>query len=351
MSFWKQSGQRRRRWDPTEPTQATEPAEQVQSDTVSECLRTAMESQPLATLRGIVTISLMTLNVILCFMPILVLAVAKLLVPVRAWRILMGQGLIACAELWITLNKGILLLTQSIRWEVRGLASLRRREWYLMICNHQSWVDILVLQAVFNRRVPFLKFFIKQQLVWVPFLGIAWWALDMPFMKRYTRDYLARHPEKRGRDLEATRVACEKFRDTPTTVINFIEGTRSTEEKRGLRESPYVHLMPPRAGGVAFVLGAMGDILHSMIDVTIVYGDGAPSLWDLCCGRVERIQVDIQVMEIEPWLHEGDYSSDDDFRSRLQTWITTLWRQKDERISAIMAEEKSPEGIREGRLP
>jgi 1-acyl-sn-glycerol-3-phosphate acyltransferase len=207
-----------------------------------------------------------------------------------------------------------------------------------MICNHQSWVDILVLQTVFNRRVPFLKFFIKQQLIWVPFLGIAWWALDMPFMKRYTREYLERHPEKSGRDLQATRVACEKFRDTPTTVINFVEGTRSTAEKRGQKESPYRHLMPPRAGGVAFVLGAMGDILHSLIDVTIVYGDAAPSLWDLCCGRVDRIQVHIRVMEIEPWLTQGDYSGDEEFRARLQSWISTTWRRKDERISAMLAE-------------
>ena len=295
-----------------------------------------MQFSLLAKVRGTITLLLMTGNVIFWFVPILVLAIAKLIVPLKTWRVLMGRGLIACAEHWISFNKEILLLTQSIKWEISGLESLRRREWYLMICNHQSWVDILVLQAVFNRRIPFLKFFIKQQLIWVPFLGIAWWALDMPFMKRYTREYLQRHPEKRGRDLEATRVACQKFRDTPTTVINFIEGTRSTAEKRGQRESPYTHLMPPRAGGVAFVLGAMGDILHSLIDVTIVYGNGAPSLWELCCGRVDRIQVHIRVMEIESWLTEGNYSGDEQFRQRLQTWISTLWHQKDERISGML---------------
>jgi len=294
-----------------------------------------MFSQALATLRGVFTLSLMTLNVVLCFVPILLLAIAKLLVPFRPWRILMSRGLIACAEHWISMNKGILSLTQSIRWEVSGLESLQRREWYLMISNHQSWVDILVLQTVFNRRIPFLKFFIRQQLIWVPFLGIAWWALDMPFMKRYTREHLERYPEKKGRDLEATRTACEKFRDTPTTVINFVEGTRSTREKRDLKDSPYVHLMPPRAGGIAFVLGAMGDILHSLIDVTIFYGDRAPSLWDLCCGRVEQIRVHVRVMGIEPWLHSGDYSGDPEFRSRLQSWISGLWREKDRRIGSM----------------
>jgi len=286
-------------------------------------------------LRGAITISLMTLNVIVCFVPILLLAIAKLLVPLPAWRVLMSRGLVGCAELWITFNKGILGLTQSIRWDVRGEGALRRHEWYLMICNHQSWVDILVLQAVFNRQVPFLKFFIKQQLMWVPLLGIAWWALDMPFMKRYSREYLENHPERRGRDLESTRRACEKFRDTPTTVINFVEGTRSTADKRQLSQSPYRYLMPPRAGGVGFVLGAMGDILHSLIDVTIVYGGPAPSLWDLCCGRVDRIVVDIRVMEIEPWLCRGDYIGDPEFRARFQEWISDLWRRKDETVAEL----------------
>ncbi len=298
-----------------------------------------------AALLGAITISLMTINVILCSVPLLLLAVIKLLVPVRGWRVVMSRGLVACAEFWISVNKVILGLTQSIRWEVRGLEALRRREWYLMISNHQSWVDILVLQAVFNRRVPFLKFFIKHQLIWVPFLGMAWWALDMPFMKRYTREYLERYPARRGRDLEATRRACEKFRDTPTTVINFVEGTRSTPDKRELNASPYRYLMPPRAGGVGFVLGAMGDILHSLIDVTIVYGGGAPSLWDLCCGRVDRILVDIRVTEIEPWLGEGDYSGDPEFRARVQERISELWRRKDERIAAIRGDDEDREAI------
>ncbi|MDH3915051.1 MAG: acyltransferase [Chromatiales bacterium] len=295
----------------------------------------------LATLRGSLTISLFTLNVILWFIPILAFTFAKLLVPLKGWHKIMGDILIACAENWISFNKVILALTQSIRWDIRGLEQLERRQWYLMISNHQSWVDILALQAVFNRRIPFLKFFIKHQLIWVPFLGIAWWALDMPFMKRYTREYLERHPEMRGRDLEATRKACEKFRDTPTTVINFVEGTRSTEDKRSHRESPYRHLMPPRAGGAAFALGAMGDILHALIDVTIVYGDGAPSLWDLCCGRVKRIVVDVRSEPIESWITDGDYMEDAEFRQRFQDWLSGRWQQKDELIGEIIGQSNS----------
>ena len=118
---------------------------------------------------------------------------------------------------------------------------LARHEWYLMTSNHQSWADILVLQKVTNRRVPSLKFFLKQELIWVPLLGLAWWALDFPFMKRYSRAQLEKRPELKGKDMETTRKACEKYAHYPVSVMNFFEGTRFTEEKHRQQNSPYRH--------------------------------------------------------------------------------------------------------------
>ncbi len=301
-----------------------------------------MVSKLLAQLRGALTVLLLSANVILCFIPIFLLGLVKLVLPVTGWRDALSAMLVWFGEHWISINRLILNLTQSIEWDVRGLTGLERRESYLMIANHQSWSDILVLQLVFNRRIPFLKFFIKDVLKWVPFLGQAWWAMDMPFMKRYSRAYLEKHPEKRGEDLEATRRACEKFKRMPTTVINFVEGTRVTPEKQRERDSEFTHLMPPRAGGVAFVLDAMGDALHKLIDVTILYPDGRRSFWDLCTGRLRRILVEIRTSEIEPWLLEGDYQGDPEFRARFQVWLTALWHRKDARIEALLAAEARP---------
>lgn len=291
----------------------------------------------LANARGAFTFALIVLNTVFWATLLLSLAVFKL-VPVQPWRDLLGRALIALAENWISTNNGILALTQRIQWDLRGIDSLERNEWYLMISNHRSWVDILVLQAAFNRRIPFLKFFIKDQLKWVPFLGLAWWALDMPFMKRHSKAYLEKHPQARGRDLEATRRACEKFRAVPTTVINFVEGTRFTPAKRDATGSPYRHLLVPRAGGVAFVLSAMGDMLHAALDVTIAYGARTPSLWDLCCGRVKRVIVDARLRAIEPWMALGDYSGDAAFRERFQAALAVIWQEKDERLAALLAE-------------
>lgn len=288
-----------------------------------------MQQRGGSTAKGVVTITLMALNVVGWCLVLFVVAVLKLLVPVQAWRKWMSRAMIGLAEGWIGTNNAIFRAMAAMPLDTRGLEGLSRREWYLVVSNHRSWVDILVLQAVYIRRIPFLKFFLKRQLVWVPFLGVAWWALDFPFMRRYTSAHLAQHPEDRGKDLAATRRACEKFRLIPTSVMNFVEGTRYTPQKHAALASPYRHLLPPRAGGVSFVLSAMGGTLHSMLDTTIAYTTGTPSLWDLCCGRVGTVVVDVRRRPIDDWMAAGDYANDPAFRERFQAWLGAVWADKD----------------------
>jgi 1-acyl-sn-glycerol-3-phosphate acyltransferase len=287
-------------------------------------------------LRGVITISLMALNVFFWVPVLLLVALARLLVPLRPWRAWTGRLMSSIAETWISGNCAIFSLMGVLHVEVEGVAQLNPQDWYLVVSNHRSWVDILVLQKVFNRRIPLLKFFLKQQLIWVPFLGLAWWALEFPFMRRHTAAYLAAHPEARGQDLAATRKACERFALIPTSIMNFVEGTRFTQAKRIATKSPYNHLLPPRAGGVAFVLGAMGGMLHSMLDVTIAYSDTDPTLWELCCGRLGPVSVTVEKRPIEPWTTAGDYTEDAAFRRRFQGWLSGIWADKDRRLDGRM---------------
>jgi 1-acyl-sn-glycerol-3-phosphate acyltransferase len=291
----------------------------------------------MATLRGILTMVLIVLNLLFWAVPLYLVAFVKLL-PFAGLRIHCDRILVQIAQNWIGGNNRILRLTQDICWDVEGIEGLQQRDWYLVICNHQSWVDILVLQGVFNRRIPFLKFFLKKQLIWMPVLGFAWWALDFPFMQRHSREYLERQPEARGQDLEVTRRACEHFSASPTSVMNFVEGTRFTPEKQAAQASPYRHLLKPRAGGTAFVLSAMGDILHRVLDVTIFYPGGAPSLWDMCCGRLRKVVVRVAAREIPEWTGQGDYQDDPDFRARFQAWLSDTWALKDDQLEALRAE-------------
>ncbi|HRP86619.1 MAG TPA: acyltransferase [Gammaproteobacteria bacterium] len=292
----------------------------------------------MGTLRGILTMALIVLNLLFWATPLYLVAFLKLL-PVPAWRHQCDRALVSLARNWIGGNDLIFRLTQDIRWDVQGIEGLEPDDWYLVLCNHQSWVDILVLQGVFNRRIPFLKFFLKRQLIWVPVLGFAWWALDFPFMQRHSREYLEKHPEARGQDLAATRRACEHFSRMPTSVMNFVEGTRFTPAKHAAQGSPYRHLLKPRAGGVAFVMAAMGDILHRILDVTVVYPGGAPSLWEMCCGKLRKVVVRVAVREIPEWARRGDYQDDPEFRARFQDWLSALWEQKDRQFGALCAEE------------
>ena len=281
---------------------------------------------------------MITINTIFWFIPLITFALFKLSLPVPWFRRLMTRWIMAVGENWVTLNANVLAIGNSTEWDVRGIENVSPQGWYLVIVNHQTWTDIVALQTVFNRRIPFLKFFIKQQLIWFPVLGVAWWAMDMPFMKRHSKSYLAKHPDKKGEDLEATRIACEKFRDTPTSVINFIEGTRSTEAKRARRNSPFTYLLPPRAGGIALALASMGSMFDAILDVTIVYPTGPTQFWDMMCGDFDSVIIDVVRRPVEQWMIAGDYSGDRDFRSRFHRWLTGLWSEKDERISQIYAE-------------
>ncbi len=289
-----------------------------------------------APLRGLTAASLLVLNT-LFWVPILLLfALLKLLVPGKSMRLWVDPVLLRIAEAWIAGNSGWMRLTQATVWDVQGLEGLSPRSWYLVNANHQSWVDILVLQHLLNRRIPLLKFFLKQPLIWVPVMGLAWWALDFPFMRRHSEAYLQKHPEMRGRDQETTRRACEKFALSPTSVMNFLEGTRFTAAKQARQQSPYRHLLKPKTGGVAVALNAMGEKFEAVLDVTIVYPDGVPDFWQFLSGRVPRVVVRVNALPVPAHLVGADYGGDAAVRQAFQQWVHELWLAKDARIAALL---------------
>lgn len=278
--------------------------------------------------------TLVASNTLLQGTALLVLALVKLLLPFAAVRDALSKVLVKLAESWMAVNTWLILRLTPTTIELHTAATLHREGWYLVLCNHASWVDIPVLQAVTNRRIPALKFFLKRELIYVPILGLAWWALDFPFMKRHSRAAVEKNPALRGQDLEATRRACERYRRLPVSVMNFVEGTRFTAAKRDAQRSPYRYLLKPRAGGVAAVLDAMGGSLRSVLDVSIVYPTAQPpTMLDLLAGRIGRVEVYIVERPI-PELGPGDYESDAAYRERCQDWINGLWVEKDALIAA-----------------
>lgn len=290
-----------------------------------------------AYLRGAIAALLLVLNTLLSFAILVPFALIKLL-PIPLLQQASTRIMIRIAENWMHCNSGWMRLTGRIEWDTDGLEQLRYGGWYLVTSNHQSWVDILALQHVLNRRMPMLKFFLKQELIWVPIIGLCWWALDFPFMKRYTKAYLEKHPEKAGQDLVTTRKACEKFKTTPVAVFNFLEGTRFEQAKHDSQGSPYRYLLKPKSGGIAFVLDAMGEQLQALVDITLHYPDGAPKFWDLLSGRVRKVVLRCQLREIPGEFLGHDYQQDAEFRERFQSWVSQLWLEKDAQLAALHQE-------------
>ncbi len=292
-------------------------------------------------LLGIIASALMLLNILIWVPILLLVSIIKLVLPFKTIRLLIDPLLLRIAEAWIAGNSGWMRLTQQLDWDVTGIDGLNPRQWYLVVCNHQSWVDILVLQHVLNRRIPLLKFFLKKELIWVPIMGLAWWALEFPFMRRHSEAYLKQHPEARGRDAATTRAACEKYALVPTSVMNFLEGTRCTPAKQLRQQSPYRHLLKPKAGGITLALDAMGDKFGAVLDITIVYPAGKPDFWQFLQGRVKRVIVHARTLPVPQAKPLPGQTAEQALRETCQLWVNQLWAEKDAKIAQLILDKNS----------
>jgi 1-acyl-sn-glycerol-3-phosphate acyltransferase len=293
---------------------------------------------------GALTLSLMLVWLLLIGVlltpGILLKALFTFLLRLAPARDLSTRYLTGVAELWVAGNALIYRLLQDLRWQVAIDGVVEPHRSYLLVCNHQSWADILVLCDAFQNRIRFPRFFLKRELIWVPIVGAGCWALDMPFMKRHSREALARNPQLRGDDLRATREFCQKYRSQPITAIMFPEGTRFTEAKRTAAQSPYRHLLRAKSAGMAFTLNAMGEQFAGIIDVSIAYkpapGDGG-IVWSWLCGQQQTLVVQAEVRPIPAEVLHGDYDGDAEYRARFQAWLNGLWARKDTRLPLLKA--------------
>lgn len=268
---------------------------------------------------------LSTLTAFLLFTPFIAM---KLLVPVPAFRRACTEVLFWIARQWSAFNHVVYRLLYPVAWEIDVRGTLDPNASYLLIGNHQSWIDILLTFDQFHARTPPLCFFLKRELMWMPVIGAACWAMDFPFMSR----------RNQRTDLEATRRFCERFRDQPVTVVNFAEGTRFTEAKRLARGSPYRHLLRPKATGLAFTLEAMGEQFAGLIDVTIAYRPTRyPILWSFLIGEQTDLAIHIDVLPVPADLMGGNYAEDRAFRERFHAWLNGLWQRKDARLERMIS--------------
>ena len=276
-------------------------------------------------LRGSTAFAFIALNTVFWCLLVYLLAILRTLLSGRL-RIGVGTAMFRMVDGWVCcvhwLAGRLRLAHVEVEMADGAATDWRRDGWYLVVSNHQSWADILVLVFALNGRIPQFKFFTKRQLIWVPFIGVALWLLGFPMVRRYSRTRLQADPALRERDRQVTREACADFRVRPTSVLNFAEGTRFTPAKRVALQSPYRNLLKPRIGGFAIVLEHLGDKLDAIVDVTIVYdAPTPPDFWDFLCGRCTRVRLRAEALAPPA-------------EANAREWLENLWAEKDAYLSS-----------------
>ncbi|MFT4021010.1 MAG: acyltransferase [Acinetobacter sp.] len=284
--------------------------------------------------RGLTVGSVITGSTFLHGPPVLALGLTKLIKQSRK----IDQTNIDITNSWIGVNNWLIdHVLSNTKWdiEIDEQLNLDLQGRYLMICNHQSWVDTTVNQYFGVTRMPLTRFFTKWELIFIPFVGQAFKILGFPMMKRHSKSQIAKNPELKHRDIDEARKACEQLLSQPFTLLNYVEGTRFTPQKQAQQKSPYQHLLKPKAGGLALALKILGKQIDALVDMTIVYPDGVPDYGEFWLGDVPHIAVHLRKIEIPSWVLEGNYEDDREYRRQFHQWLAQIWEDKDHLIEKI----------------
>ena len=266
--------------------------------------------------------------------PVLALGLTKLLKQSRK----VDETNIQITNSWLSVNNWLIdHVLPNTQWDISIDENLQlsMQGRYLMTCNHQSWVDTTVNQYFGLTRMPLTRFFTKWELIFIPFVGQAFKILGFPMMKRHSKAQIEKKPALKDRDMQEARKACQQLLSQPFTLLNYLEGTRFTQEKHDQQQSPFKHLLKPKAGGLALALNILGDRIDAFVDMTIVYPDGIPGYGKFWLGEVPRIAVDLRKIDIPDWVLGGNYEEDAEYRERFQQWVHQIWTEKDQLIEKM----------------
>lgn len=125
-------------------------------------------------------------------------------------------------RIWLSVNALVMRWTTRVEWQIEDSSQLRK----------ESWTDIVVLGHLFRKQLPAPKFSMKHELIYIPLLGLACWGLDMPFMRRYSREFLLRNPHLRGKDIETARNVCIATLPPPSSTSSKAPESRRRSRPR-----------------------------------------------------------------------------------------------------------------------
>jgi len=284
---------------------------------------------------GCLLLLLLVINTLFWGVPLYICIIIKFIIPAVKWRQMMTPPVEWVARSWMHVNLWVLKHSNNVQWKVHVPDDVDMQHSYMIIANHQSWVDILALYEALIRKTPFARFFLKKELLRIPILGQAWWGLDFPAMQRHSKEDIAKNPELAREDIETTRRSCEYFKGVNVGILIFPEGTRISPSKHARQQSTYKHLLKPKSGGMGFAISTMGEQIDSLLDVTIVYPEGVHEMWDFLCGRMQTIEVSAIKREIPDDIRHGDYLGDPVYKAHFQEWLNGIWAEKDQQLEQL----------------
>lgn len=287
---------------------------------------------PARHLIAILSLVYITINLFLGVLPLLVLATLKLIVPHQGFKTFLYRLMLAIYVYAVKVDNILLQRLLGIRFDVNGLEGMDPTRNYLVISNHRSWADILVLQSLLIRGAPIIKFIVKSEIVFIPLVGLICWAYEYPFVKRQSLKDKSRKNDNRKRDLQTIDAQLAVLGKHPTTIINFLEGTRFSLVKSKKHNSPHRHLLKAKAGGLSYILKTFGSQIDTVLDFTLAYDAEEPVFWKFLGGACKQVKVDVRHISMETLLAKMGSQLDNISYEDVSNWLTSFWEEKDQKM-------------------
>ena len=284
---------------------------------------------------GLTTFFLIIFVLVIGFGTLTIINIPRIIIPLRSFKIFLSKVSNVIGDITVYWVKLTMILMHGNNIELIGDdKEFKMDEWYMAMSNHQSWADIFVLLVSANYKIPLLKFFMKKELWWIPFVFLANKTLNMPFVNRHSKEEVKKNPSLRTKDFENTIKSCKRFLRSPSTIFSYAEGTRFTRDKHEKQNSPYKNLLKPKVGGMATALSAMPKV-NTLIDYSLIYKTNKRSAWDFLTGEMRHVKVYVKKYEIPESLKNRNYSTDEQYREDFKVWIESIWAEKDEDIENL----------------
>ena len=283
---------------------------------------------------GFFTFILIVVELIIGFGTLTIVNIPRAIFPFKSLKIKLSKISNTIGEYTVYGLKIIMKIMHRDSMQVFDNNEFDKNQWYMAVSNHQSWADIFILLVAAHKRIPLLKFFMKKELAWIPFVFLANKTLNMPFVNRHSKKQLVKNPNLRFKDYENTLLACKRFLRSPSTIFSYAEGTRNNSTKHKAQNSPYKNLLIPRVGGIATALSAMPNI-DVLVDYSVAYKSDKRGAWAFLKGDMRDVKVSVKKYNIPEDLKNKNYSTDEEYRKNFKIWIEGIWEEKDKEIERL----------------